>query len=1118
MSRSRTSAPFRLSRLQAVNWGTFDGAFSLTVPERGLLITGPSGSGKSSLLDAMAAVLVQPRWLTFNAAAQEGSASDRSRSLVSYLRGAHRREVNELTGEIVTTYLRPGATWSAIGLTYRQGATVVQLIRLMHVRRSASSASEVTSAFWIADTDADLADLRPFAVDGLDVRRLKAAQPTWHYAATYSAFASRFRRRLGLASEQAQRLLHKTQSAKNLDSLDTLLRDFMLDEPGTFDQAAEAVEQFSELRVAHATVVDARKQVQTLEPLRKLAEDHAGAAGQVAACTTQLAHLDTWRLGAAREACVRKRDERLAERDRIAPLLGRADQEAETLRTRAADLQRRLDGLGGSELTALEGQLRLQRERVEDRRRARAERQRQAVAAGLALPDDERSSARFAAETESLLAETRRELAATREATHQLTAAKFAATDETRRLTEELRVLTTKQSNLDPHLLAAREFITSRLGMPEKDLPLVGELLQVRSDERRWTGAIERVLRAFARTLLVPAGSYAAVAELVNQHNLRTRLVYERIPETVPAPPEPRPGSLPDKVELADSVYAGWLAGQLARRFDYDCVDTVADLVARERAVTRQGQVKHSTTRHEKDDRSRIDDPRGWVLGFSVAAKQARLEELLTTAERTRAEAEHALETHEQHVQGFRDRVTALERLASLTWSEIDVARAEEDEASVRERIELIRARHDEFTAVERALAESVSEARSVEKQCAEFAARLDALAREAADLENETAALTARIAALPSIPEEVAAALTDRFTRVTPGEHEKALVVERGLREELAKAQSEAQNRAHRIERRMADYQRGWPAQSADLFPRMDFLDDFLSLLETLEADRLPDFEDRFFTLLQNQSRNNIGALALEINRSRGEIRARIDPINASLRRTEYAPARYLQVKVEDRKLAVVAEFLATLRDITSGSVDVLGADEADAAQSRARAEERFAAMEQLLHRLGSEDPAEIRWRRLCLDTRAHVQFSAVVQDADGHPVDYFTGAGGLSGGERQKLVTFCLAAALRYQLAPDGTEWPTYALVALDEAFDKTDPEFTRAGLEVFTSFGFQLLLATPLKMLQTLEDYVGGAVLVLNTDGRSRLEVLTFDRSPTAQTALADSIGGNGQGELW
>lgn len=35
----------------------------------------------------------------------------------------------------------------------------------------------------------------------------------------------------------ALRLLHKTQSAKNLGDLNTFLRDFMLDKPETFEES-----------------------------------------------------------------------------------------------------------------------------------------------------------------------------------------------------------------------------------------------------------------------------------------------------------------------------------------------------------------------------------------------------------------------------------------------------------------------------------------------------------------------------------------------------------------------------------------------------------------------------------------------------------------------------------------------------------------------------------------------------------------------------------------------------------------------------------------------------------------------------------------------------------------
>jgi len=112
----------RLRRVQLVNWGTFHGAFDLPVPRKGLLVTGPSGSGKSSLLDAIASVLVQPKWLSFNAAAQESGMGDRTRSLVSYVRGAYKRESDETTGEVATTYRRRDATWSGIALTFDDGA------------------------------------------------------------------------------------------------------------------------------------------------------------------------------------------------------------------------------------------------------------------------------------------------------------------------------------------------------------------------------------------------------------------------------------------------------------------------------------------------------------------------------------------------------------------------------------------------------------------------------------------------------------------------------------------------------------------------------------------------------------------------------------------------------------------------------------------------------------------------------------------------------------------------------------------------------------------------------------------------------------------------------------
>ena len=71
---------------------------------------------------------------------------------------------------------------------------------------------------------------------------------------------------------------------------------------------------------------------------------------------------------------------------------------------------------------------------------------------------------------------------------------------------------------------------------------------------------------------------------------------------------------LADTIEIAAGPFRDFL-GRLIRRADFVCVDTIEQFRDEHRAVTREGQMR-SGDRHEKDDRSRVDDPRSWVLGW----------------------------------------------------------------------------------------------------------------------------------------------------------------------------------------------------------------------------------------------------------------------------------------------------------------------------------------------------------------------------------------------------------------------------------------------------------------------------------------------------------------------
>src|SRR5215470_10129936 len=101
---------YRMFRLQVFNWGTFSGIHNVPISQRGFLIVGRSGTGKSTLLDAFSTVLIPLKWIEFNAAAREADRSGRDRNLVSYLRGAWAEQKDGDSGEFVTRYLRKGTT------------------------------------------------------------------------------------------------------------------------------------------------------------------------------------------------------------------------------------------------------------------------------------------------------------------------------------------------------------------------------------------------------------------------------------------------------------------------------------------------------------------------------------------------------------------------------------------------------------------------------------------------------------------------------------------------------------------------------------------------------------------------------------------------------------------------------------------------------------------------------------------------------------------------------------------------------------------------------------------------------------------------------------------------
>jgi uncharacterized protein YPO0396 len=1085
---------FKLIQIQSFNWGTFSGHLKIDVATKGMLFIGPSGSGKSTIFDSHASLLTPPRWLNFNVAARE-SESRQDRNLCTYVRGVWGEQTGS-AGEISDQQLRTGPTWSAIAETYRNGdGRVVTVIHVYWIRTASNSTRDVGKRFLVADRPLDLGELKFFPESRYNARRFKTDLPGVFDTDVFSEYQERFRSRLGIDSEHALKLLHKTQSAKNLGGLTDFLRDFMLDEPRTRVMADDLVEQFGKLDNAHNEVVSAGQQIATLKPARE-------ANGERQRHLLDRNELQEVRAGV--DSFLQERRTALlhAERQSTATLLDGHTQQLKIRDTQKleayADLERLREqrrGMGGEQLEQLERELQQAEQESRDRDIKR-DRVRQACAVmKKTLPDTPERHAELVGWARN---ELERESDADGAESVKRSALAVEESDLVRRLDQvqiDLASLARlPRSNIPSYLTDIRWQIAKALHLQEEELPFGGELIEPKPSEKRWQGAIERVLRGFALSMLVEERLYSSVSRHVDQTHLNGRLVYMRLlPQTSPVSTPPS-NSLVQKVIVADGVHRKWVDAELRHRFDLECVETSDELRDVANGVTRNGLIKQGGRRHEKDDRSNIDNSRTWVLGADTGAKVGALQDEADSLNGQLDAVRQQLTQLSENSRGQRERSRAGQTISDHGWQDIDSATPMQRAHVLREQARQLREANQDLAAIDARIASSKNAASDAEKRRDDQAGQVQSAMQRLTALDDEMRqrADQAFVAATPLQRSALNARLEAAGrTPTLQSLADDMRQVERRLGGEVNSLDGRLAELVRDIEDAFASYNRGWAAESGGLDPKMASYDEYDAKLTRLQIDDLPRVERKFKQLLNEQSNQHIALLSNQIDQERRDISEKMDAVNLSLRNAEFNPDTYLSIEVEDRTPPEARQFKADLRAALANTLSV---DDKEA-------EQRFQALKSLIKRLASQQTADVNWKTLALDVRLHVEFIARELREDGSEVEVYRSGAGKSGGQRQKLTATCLAAALRYQLGGTGRLKPTFSTIFLDEAFDKADAEFTEAAMKIFKMFGFQLIIATPIKSVMTIEPYVGGAVFVHIQD-RKHSKVLVLPYSEATQ----------------
>lgn len=1138
---------YRLSLVQVVNWGTFHGSHTMHVDRAGTMLTGNSGVGKSTLFDAIARVFdARPR-SNEAAAARTGTSEDR-RTTYTYMRG----KVGDVAvGEgRASAFQRPGATWSAVALTFSNAAgTAYTLSALFDLPKNGTESS--LGRFYLIDS----VPLDVQAVEGLtgqgESRRftksaLEVLFPDAQVFDVHKTFAERFRRLLGISSDQALPLLRVIQSGKGLGgSVNSFFRDQVLDAPATLAAADEVVEEFSNLMSIRGRLEDVRLQRDQLAAVPALNQEYEAAQAEAA----RLRDLADEPFDAVRQAHSVAVQERLitgirtraqAKTKELSAERHRRDALAAELRS----LEAEYNNAGGNQISTLEQArdnaavgLRLRRE-VEAAAKAGMH------DAGLDLPLSAEGWAAARRQAVEALARLEGGAEALREARFGAFEAQATAKRELAEARTELAAMSASKSLLPQHALSNRAAIAGALGVGEDELPYAGELIDLTESHEAWRAAAERALRPLATTLLVPGRHFAAVTRWLDANPVRGALravdLSSRVPGAELALESVGERDLLTKLDILDSgehAEAGaYVRERIAVDFAYTCVEDPDELAGLERGLSLGGVVKRGRGTVEKDDRfaARAD----FVLGFDNASKvelvAARVLELEAALARAAEAAQASEDSHQDHAR----RVEALRRVAGdeRAWEDVSTEAAAQELARIEKRLEDALAAQTDLEPL-RAKVEAV---RADHQASTEAAAVLQSEYRQLdSQLASADRLLEAARTLLADAPPSAAATgtLAPLFAEFGQPEDQSdleriAAEVHARLASRVHAAESRGQAAAERLTRIFEQFQRDWGSVvSADHGTSIGAAAAFEARYHQIVSEGLPAQEAQFREFFAQRTHESFSTLLHLLDEERRGIAARILPLNSILAGVDFHDGSYLELDIRQTVPASAKQFKEAIvsalraRHAPSSAKGAPGGGSSPAAAGEKHDDDqltiRYKTLEALVKRLASQTPEDRRWRAEVLDTRTHVFISCkehrVSRDTkngtpDGPRDKVFVHAdtGSMSGGERQRFTAFIMAAALSYQLGIAEQGFTSYGTVMMDEAFVLASEEFAGQGIGALHEFGFQLLLAAPENVID-LSRYLGSVTEILRDKRTNRSGLI---EAPAGDDGSSDPGGPRSQ----
>ena len=1080
------TAGFRLKYFEVYNWGTFDKEIWSVSPDmQNSLLTGKNGSGKTTLIHGLLTLLVPRPSFFYNKTSDQTNSKERDEK--SYFHGAFGRVKDEGKSASTIKEIRPGNKhYSVILAHFSNNEINLTLVQVRYFSNNSMRKEYIISTDEL-NINEHFKNLDP---KGKWKKSLKFLVNLELFGDNFSKYSKRFSSIFGLKSEKALTLFAKTIGAKVLGNLNDFIRNNMLDKTNAEDEFLDLLENYNTLLATFRNIEKAEQQQNLLEPIIKKYSEYNNNKKQKEEIEEIKETIPAY-FSKEKKALLK------SEIENQQGQLDKINRELENiklpeLRDKHLELETsKANNKVTEQIKALEKDIKTKTTELNRRKKQANKYNRFAKKINFSHNLSENDSDIFY----NSLKETSEKLTINQELQQENkikwsdTRSKLIdAKKEHEEKSEEVKYLRDTGNKIAGRTAQIRDEIALSLNIKTSELPFVGELLQVKKNQKDWESAIERLLHSFALKILIKPEYYEKTNKYVNENKLFGKITYIKLEQDLFMRSETQKNSLYYKLEIKPNIgneYTEYIDSQLKNRYDYLCTQDDKAFERHNKSLMLLGLFKNKNY-HEKDDRQKVLNKQFYILGWDNKAKIKAIESELKKIdnqiidfekEKKKIEKEkEKLEQENENLINFKN----FDDFQQLNWQEtqIEIQNLEEDKENLSESSDQLKELIRQIEEIKKQIEEKEKHEKLLNIQVGGYEKTIETLKisektnnnilekynhvkieKYFTELKQYITINDYTLDNIDSSQENTQKAVNKISGNITLKLNENKSKIEKDMRIFI--------NPDDEIKKKFPT----WNAEIINLKDEISYYKEFEKILTVIKNDNLPSLKERFRKKLKKDIINQITTFKAELEKTETQIKTKIDELNDhSLKQINYSenPKTYITIKYDKDDID---------KAIKNFQFDLKGIMQAYAMEYKSEEQtfkNTFNQIKKLIESLTKND----NQRKKIIDVRNWLSFSAIEKyRADNEQKQYYEDSKGLSDGEKTKLAYTILASALAYQfnIQLNETKQKSFRFVVIDEAFGKIDPANAEYAMRLFENLKLQVMIVTPLDKINIVENYV-------------------------------------------